>query len=471
MFLCPFLYNHSDKLSEIVGFSFGLMGSMNLALVLMVLVFGRFCMADANVLLIGNNVTLSFDDIEANFAPAVRGSGECGVLYLAEPLDACSTLTNKAEPGTNYSSPFVLIIRGGGCSFEEKVRTAQKAGFKAAIVYDNEEAGVLVSMAGSSAGIKIHAVFVSKASGEILKKYTGVTNMELWLIASFENSAWSIMAISFISLLAMSAVLATCFFVRRHRIRRERPQASRVREFHGMSSRLVKAMPSLIFTAVLEDNCTSVTCAICLEDYSVGEKLRILPCCHKFHAFCVDSWLTSWRTFCPVCKRDARANTTDPPASESTPLLSPGPSSVASSVLSSMRSSLASSSAIQILPASSRSPSVSHHHSHASTAYIQQSLRSSYRHSPSMSVSRSSVDLRNSSSQRSHASYYISPHSSYYPSLSPLNSRYLSVPIPSPSNASPSFISSSSHRQNPLHCSESAATFSPFASAHSLPEC
>jgi len=137
-----------------------------------------------------------------------------------------------------------------------------------------------VSVAGNSAGIRIHAVFVSKASGEILKKYAGWTNVEIWLIPTFENSAWSIMAISFISLLAMSAVLATCFFVRRHRIRRERPRGS-LREFHGMSSRLVKAMPSLIFTAVLEDNCTSRTCAICLEDYCIGEKIRILPCCHS----------------------------------------------------------------------------------------------------------------------------------------------------------------------------------------------
>lgn len=140
-------------------------------------------------------------------------------------------------------------------------------------------------VAGNSGGITIHAVFVTKASGEKLKRYAGLTNIEVWLIPSFENSAWSIMAISFISLLAMSAVLATCFFVRRHRIRRERPHSSLVREFHGMSSRLVKAMPSLIFTAVLEDNCTSMTCAICLEDYCVGEKLRILPCCHSkpFH--------------------------------------------------------------------------------------------------------------------------------------------------------------------------------------------
>lgn len=136
-------------------------------------------------------------------------------------------------------------------------------------------------MSGNSAGIKIHAVFVSKASGMILQKYSGSTEMELWIIPSFENSAWSIMAISFISLLAMSAVLATCFFVRRHRIRRQRPRVSHVQEFHGMSSRLVKAMPSLIFTTVLEDNCTSRTCAICLEDYNVGEKLRILPCRHS----------------------------------------------------------------------------------------------------------------------------------------------------------------------------------------------
>ncbi|KAJ1424918.1 Zinc finger, RING-type [Sesbania bispinosa] len=443
------------------------MGTSNLLLFFFSLV-SLYAMAASKVVLIGNNITLSFDDIEANFAPTVKGSGEYGVLYLAEPLDACKELTNKAEQLPNASAPFVLVIRGG-CSFEEKVRKAQDAGFKAAIVYDNEDGGVLVAMAGNSAGIRIHAVFVSKASGETLKKYAGLTDVEVWLIPTFENSAWSIMAISFISLLAMSAVLATCFFVRRHRIRRERPRASRVREFHGMSSRLVKAMPSLIFTAVLEDNCTSRTCAICLEDYCVGEKLRILPCCHKFHAACVDSWLTSWRTFCPVCKRDARTGLCDPPPSESTPLLSSTPASMASSVLSSVRSSLASSSAIQITRGISQSPSVSRNHSLASTPCVQPSLRS-FRQSPSLSISRSSVDLRNAS-QRSLASHLNSPRSIGYPSLSSLNSRYLSPYVPSPSNASVSFMGSSSHRQHPLRYSESAASFSPFASANSLPEC
>ncbi|KAL4583097.1 hypothetical protein LXL04_007661 [Taraxacum kok-saghyz] len=403
----------------------------------------------ANVVLMGNNLTLAFDDIEANFAPPVKGSGECGRLFLAEPLDACGVLSNKTVK-SSIKQAFVLIVRGG-CSFEDKVRRAQSAGFKAAIVYNNDDTD-LVAMAGNSGGIAIHAVFVSKSSGLKLSKYAGIPSVELWIIPSYENSAWSIMAISFISLLAMSAVLATCFFVRRHRIRREHPHTSRVREFHGMSSRLVKAMPSLIFTAVLEDNCTSATCAICLEDYNVGDKLRILPCRHKFHTICVDAWLTSWRTFCPVCKRDARTATGDPPASERTPLLS----SVASSTA--LSSSYASSSAIHI-GQTSRNFSNSNLHSVSSTPY---NLHSSL---------RSSLDIRNiniaSSSHRSRASHLISSNSLGYPSFSPLNSRHLSGYYLSPGNASSSYVWSSSH---PLRHNDSAATFSSYTSTHSLPD-
>ncbi|GKV32277.1 hypothetical protein SLEP1_g40891 [Rubroshorea leprosula] len=236
----------------------------------------------ANVILIGNDITLCLRDIEADFTPSIKGSGECGVLYLAEPLDACSDLTNQIENVTRSSYPFALVIRGGCCP-KEKVRKVQKAGFRAAIIYGNEDDGDLFSVLGDAAGIKIHAVFISEASGKKLKKYAGRTDMKLCLIPNIENSAWSIMAISFISLLTMSAVLGTCLFVCRHRIRQERPRSSNVcdHEFHGMSKRLVKTMPSLRFTAVLEDNTTSRTCAICLEDYTLGEKLRILPCCHS----------------------------------------------------------------------------------------------------------------------------------------------------------------------------------------------
>ncbi|XP_074269190.1 receptor homology region, transmembrane domain- and RING domain-containing protein 2-like [Silene latifolia] len=421
----------------------------------------------ALVVLEGGDFQHTFEDIEASLAPPVKSGGVSGKLLIADPLDACSPLTNKFDHGGNHTSMFALIIRGG-CSFEQKIRKAQMAGFKAAIVYDNEVGGSLVAMAGNSAGIKIHAIFVSKPTGETLKTFAG-RDVKVWIIHSYDSSAWSIMAISFISLLAMSAVLATCFFVRRHRVRRERPQ-TRVREYHGMSGRLVKAMPSLVFTTVTEEYCTSSTCAICLEDYIVGDRLRLLPCRHKFHAICVDSWLTSWRTFCPVCKRDARTSNGEPPASESTPLLSSNPSSIASSPSSSFMSR---SSAIQIASPSPQSHLLSRNHSILSSPQIPRPLRSPYRHqhSPSMSLSRSSMDLRNMSSQRSLASQLMSPHSIGYPSTSPYHSRYMSPYVPSPSNASSSYLGSSLRQPNALHYSESATSFSPYTSAQSLPGC
>lgn len=45
-----------------------------------------------------------------------------------------------------------------------------------------------------------------------------------------------------------------------------------------------------------------ISCTICLEDYSEGEKLRILPCGHAFHQDCILPWLTDRSPTCPLCK-------------------------------------------------------------------------------------------------------------------------------------------------------------------------
>lgn len=47
-----------------------------------------------------------------------------------------------------------------------------------------------------------------------------------------------------------------------------------------------------------------VMCSICLEEYEVGEQLRLLPCKHCFHTDCILPWLTQRSPMCPLCKCD-----------------------------------------------------------------------------------------------------------------------------------------------------------------------
>ncbi|KAJ2634229.1 hypothetical protein GGF40_004330 [Coemansia sp. RSA 1286] len=55
------------------------------------------------------------------------------------------------------------------------------------------------------------------------------------------------------------------------------------------------------------DNGTGLgACPICLEEFDVGEHVRELPCKHKYHVICIDTWLVSRSTCCPYCKLDIR---------------------------------------------------------------------------------------------------------------------------------------------------------------------
>jgi len=43
-------------------------------------------------------------------------------------------------------------------------------------------------------------------------------------------------------------------------------------------------------------------CAICLEDFTVNQKIKLLPCSHGFHGDCIDPWLNHRSDLCPICK-------------------------------------------------------------------------------------------------------------------------------------------------------------------------
>ncbi|KAJ4916420.1 hypothetical protein Rs2_01970 [Raphanus sativus] len=162
-------------------------------------------------------------DLEANFfsLPSSKSPGPReGVLYVAEPLDACQKLSNKPEQSPNGISPFVLIARGG-CNFKEKVENVVRAGFKAFIVHDDVHRDILVPgrvmfSEANNSKIKIdHAAFVSKANGETLSKYVGVghINASVLLVPRLNKPEWWIFIVSF--LIGVGAALAACIFLLR----------------------------------------------------------------------------------------------------------------------------------------------------------------------------------------------------------------------------------------------------------------
>jgi E3 ubiquitin-protein ligase RNF13 len=138
---------------------------------------------------------------------------------------------------------------------------------------------VVVAVAGRKQGIKIPAVFVSKIAGEILSEHAYDSSVECCLLASsYENISWLVMIISFISLLGIIAAFVIYFLVQRTRQNRRRRGS---RKCGGLSYEAVKALPTHEYKCESDGISNADTCAICLEDYTEGMKLRKLPCKHS----------------------------------------------------------------------------------------------------------------------------------------------------------------------------------------------
>ena len=56
---------------------------------------------------------------------------------------------------------------------------------------------------------------------------------------------------------------------------------------------------SLLTVSVNETHLTE-QCTICMENYTLGQQLKLLPCSHLFHSVCIETYLTEFSSQCPL---------------------------------------------------------------------------------------------------------------------------------------------------------------------------
>jgi E3 ubiquitin-protein ligase RNF13 len=120
-------------------------------------------------------------------------------------------------------------------------------------------------------------VFITKEAGQTLLQYAGDVDVRLYMLPAVHNTAWSVMVVSFITLLAVSTILSTFFVLRRQRLQHDGSQ-----HLNQGSARLSKGELKALMISVYNKkaNASCDMCAICLEEYVNGEKVRVLPCGH-----------------------------------------------------------------------------------------------------------------------------------------------------------------------------------------------
>lgn len=268
--------------------------------------FGFCSLDDTNQVCVRNfNETSGLQCYEygwATFGTLIPRPNIEGVVVLADPSEACNSVEYKSSYMNNssYTGRWFLLIDQGQCDYDTKGLMATEAGFDAAIIRSmkSDDVNPIDEGSSDSGAVELPVVFVGKTTGKILEKndFRKKPSSRVYLTPQEFPQMWGyeFYMIPFAIIVGICFILMAMFMISRyyrHYLEQRR---------NRLSPANLKKIPTKKFKK--GDDYYDV-CAICLEEYKDGDRLRILPCEHAYHCKCVDPWLTEGKRTCPVCKR------------------------------------------------------------------------------------------------------------------------------------------------------------------------
>ncbi|NXP20514.1 RNF43 ligase, partial [Scytalopus superciliaris] len=245
--------------------------------------------------------------LEGEFANVAEVTPAEGKLLQSHPLSLCNTSEDE-----HTESGFITIVKleqperdPNPClSLANKAKLAGERGARA-ILFDITDDESAADQLRKPRGLSQPVVLIRGHDAELLMGVVNKNREAHVKIEVKEPPAWPDYDVWILLTVVSTVVVIILIFVVRTKCQLNRTQDSLQQQTLQAIGQLAtrryqpRCRPAARWDSA--SSCSSApVCAICLEEFTEGQELRIISCTHEFHRECVDPWLQQHHT-CPLC--------------------------------------------------------------------------------------------------------------------------------------------------------------------------